>query len=404
MKITSVLMMSATMLVTMPVVAFEIDPHVPPEIVVGGRALGTVDALRQESGDGSRSEETVNIDDSSLLFGFAKHLHNDRAYGFGAFGFKALGDSAIGDSVFLHQAHAGLGGRQWELRVGRTGLPNTLLRFPTIRDDDLLAYTHVPNARLEGGSGTLNLYGEQLAADWWFTPYTGMTAAVTARPEGEPGSARYGSFNGGMLGVRYRVPETMNIDRGLTFGGLMVDVQPFDERAGLEDGELVTVLAGLGFNLSGHPERLWQLDAQLMWSEGEDTGSLADPLQRARSDSTAGVVSVRYRHRPYLQQRWQAALTLAAQEYREFDSAGRYAVTPSVAWRLGNGIDAVAQLVHERYQGDLRRDIGLEHETRIQLGVSLRFDHTFNRSVGRRDDILFLEHDILLPGPSFGGH
>ncbi len=391
--------------VTAPVTAFEIDPHVTPEIVISGRALATLDLESAErTADGSTSDERLNIGDSSLLFGFAKHLHNDQTYGFGAFGFKALGSSAMNESLFLHQVYAGVGGRQWELRLGRTNLPNTLLRFPTVRDDDLLAYTHAPNARLEGSSDTLSLYGEQLAADWWFTPRVSMTAAVTARPEGAPGDPSYGSFNGGAAALRYHVPDTVDIDRGLTFAGLLLDVQPFDERAGLDDGELVTLQAAARFNISGHPERLWHLDTQLMWSTGEDDDSLATPLERARADSVAAVASVRYRHRPYLQQRWQAALTLAAQDYRGFDDATRYAAVPSIAWRLGNGIDAVAQVSHERYQGDLREGLGLEHDTRVQFGISMRFDHTFNKSVGRRDDILFLEHDMLLPGPRFGGH
>lgn len=390
---------------TAPVTAFEIDPHVAPEIVISGRALATADLESTErTADGSTSDERLNIGDSSLLFGFAKHLHNDQTYGFGAFGLKALGHSASSDTVFLHQIYAGVGGRQWELRLGRTNLPNTLLRFPTVRDDDLLAYTHAPNARLEGHSDTLSLYGEQLAGDWWFTPRLSMTAAVTARPEGAPDSPGYGSFNGGAAALRYHVPETMDVDRGLTFAGLLVDVQPFDERAGLEDGELVTVQAAARFNISGHPERLWHLDTQLMWATGEDGDSLAGPLERARADSAAAVASLRYRHRPYLQQRWQTALTLAAQDYRGFDDATRYAVVPSVAWRLGNGIDAMAQITHERYQGDLRQALGIEHDTRVQFGISMQFDHTFNKSVGRRDDILFLEHDMLLPGPRFGGH
>ena len=405
MKQHALMMTGALLTVALPASAFEIDPHVPPEIVIGGRGLATVDFEQMERpDDGSTSDETVNVEDSSLLFGFAKHLHDDNHYGFGAFGFKALGDTDMNESVFLHQAYAGVGGRQWEARAGCTGLPGNLVRFPTVRDDDLLAYTHVPNARLEGHSDTLTLYGEQVAADWWFTPYFGMTAAALARPEGEPDNPRYGSFNSGSLGLHYRVPETMDTDRGLTFAGLSVDVQPFDERDDLDDGDLVTVQLGAGFNVSGHPERLLHLDTQLMWSQGEEYGSLSDPLERARSDAATAVASLRYRHRPYLQQRWQAALTVAGQDYGDFDNARRYAVMPSFAWRLGNGIDAVAQVAHERYEGDLREGIGLEHETTVQFGISMQFDHTFNKSVGRRDDIIHLEHDMLLPGPSFGGH
>ncbi|WP_290650550.1 hypothetical protein [Aquisalimonas sp.] len=401
----ALMMAGALLTVALPASAFEIDPHVPPEIVIGGSGLATVDFEQlQRVDDGTTSEELLNIDDSSLLFGFAKHLHDDNHYGFGAFGLKALGESEIGESVFLHQAYAGVGGRQWEVRVGRTGLPGNLVRFPTVRADDLLAYTHVPNARLDGESDTLTRYGEQLAADWWFTPYFGMTAAALARPEGLAGDPRYGNLNSGSLGLHYSVPETVDTDRGLTFAGLSVDVQPFDERGGLDDGDLVTAQLGLGFNISGHPERLLHLDTQLMWSQGEDSGSLAGDLERARSDATAAVASLRYRHRPHLQQRWQAALTVAGQDYSDFDNARRYAVLPSIAWRLGNGIDAVAQVAHERFEGDLRRDIGLEHETTVQFGISMQFDHTFNKSVGRRDDVIHLEHDMLLPGPSFGGN
>ncbi len=396
----------AALTASAPLAALEIDPHVPPEIVVGGRALGTVDLESEQRRERGRDTDSgVNIEDTSLLFGLSKYLHDDAHYGFGAFGLKALGDSEINDSVFLHQAFGGVGGDRWEVRIGRTNLPNMLLRFPTIRDDDLLRYTHVPNARLEGESDTLTLYGEQLAADWYFTPLFVGSVAATARPEGEPASADYASFNGGAISLRYYVPETVDVARGLTFAGVLVDFQDLDRRAGERDGNLVALTGALGFNLTGNPEALMHLDTQVIWTDGESVTGLDTPLARARTDSLAGVASLRYRHRPYLQQRWQAALTVAGRDYRDFSGARSYAIAPSMAWRLGNGVDLMTQVVHERYDGDAARGIGLDHESRIQVGVSFVFDHTFNPSVGRRDDILRLEHDMLWPGPgSPGGH
>lgn len=101
----------------------------------------------------------------------------------------------------------------------------------------------------------------------------------------------------------------MDAERDLTFAVLSVDVPPFDQRPGMEDGDLVALQLGAGFNVNGHPQRLLHLDTPLMWTQGEDYGSLAGDLEQTPSDATAAVASLRYCHRPYLQQRWQAALT-----------------------------------------------------------------------------------------------
>jgi hypothetical protein len=160
----------------------------------------------------------------------------------------------------------------------------------------------------------------------------------------------------------------------------------------------------VSFNLSGNPEATWWLDSQLLIVRGEEVGSLAHGFQRARADRSAAVAALRYAHRPYLQTRWQAALTLAAQDYGDFDAARSYAVVPSWAWRVGSEIDVVAQIAWQRWEGDLAAATGADDQFAAQVGVRIGFDHTFNPSVGRRDDILHLEHNMLWYGPRLGGH
>ena len=114
--------------------ALEIDPNVIPEINLGGRALATAGWARiTDAASSAENASTLNISDSSLILGFSKYLFSNRDYGYATFGFKTSeDDSDLKDDIYIHELSAGLGGERYEVRLGRTRLPNTLLRFPQI--------------------------------------------------------------------------------------------------------------------------------------------------------------------------------------------------------------------------------------------------------------------------------
>jgi hypothetical protein len=386
--------------------ALEIDPHVPPQVDIGGRALATAGALRTRHDDGTRDRASaLDIADSSLLFGFSKYLFDGGRYGFAVIGVKVPEDDTdLRDDLYLHELHAGVGGRNYEIKLGRSRLPNTLLAFPTLRDDDLLEFTHVGNAFSHAHAEEYQVFGGLVSGTWfWPAPRLAANAALTARTETDTAGVRVASddFNGGSLTVAYDVPEDIKFDRGLRYAALGWDRQ----RVRLPgDPHRDAWLAGLAVNLNSNPEATWNLDLQGIVSRGVAVPDLGSGLDRARAESRALAAALRYGHRPHLQTRWQAALTVGWKDYPGFDAARAWAIAPSYAYRLGSGVDFVAQYVYRDHADGLATATGVQREQRVHAGLSFAFDYTLNKHVGRRDSILFLEHDMLDIGPIGGGH
>ena len=396
-----------------PLAALEIDPDVAPEVAIGGRAVVTGNYIdRDLATGGNDSGGEFEFSDSSLLFGFSKYLFNDVDYGFATIGIKAPEDDTdLKDDIFLHELHVGIGARRSELMLGRSRLTNTLIQFPTLRDDDLLDYTHVANASSNAEAEEDTVYGVLLRGNYYVPQHKlAFTGAVTARAE--TAAARLGdtdresrtNINGVSLGVAYDVPEAIKFDRGLRYAGLSWDAQRADEFTGTDKETIHSVIAGLSYNLSDDPEASWALDAQGIYTAGTSVPSLGQPMFRARADSYAVVAALRYADRPYLQTRWQAALTVAYKNFTDFDDAGSLAVVPSFAWRMGSGIELVAQYRYIDNGRALALGVGRDTEHAVMAGLTFGFDFTLNESVGQRGSILNLEHDMLDLGPIGGGH
>jgi hypothetical protein len=394
--------------------ALEVDPKVAPEINFFGRALATANYTDKDLGAaGDDSGADADIFDSSLVFGFSKYLFNDTDYGFATFGLSIPeDDSDLNDDIFLHQLQIGIGGSNSELMLGRSRLPaNTLIQFPTIRDDDLLDFTHVANASSNREAEEDTIYGGQLRGTlYWpgtsFFSFAALTARVETDVANLADTARKSStnLNGLSVGLAYDVPEAIKFDSGVRYAGVAFDVQQVDELSGTGEDELIALLGGLSYNLTDNPERAWALDLQGIYIFGISAPGLAGPVTRARAESWSVAAALRFARRPYLQTKWQAALTVALKDYSDFDDATSFALAPSIAWRLGSGIEALAQYRFVANDGVLGAGLGLNSSHHVSFGLSFSFDATFNESVGQRNAILNLEHDMLDNGPILGGH
>lgn len=409
MKVYASTLLATALACVAPAYALEIDPLVHPEINLGGRAIVSTDFESTTLANGARDRNNrLDISDTSLLFGFSKYLFNSRDYAFATAGFKSVeADTDLRDDIYLHQLFAGIGGKRYEILLGRTQLPNTLLSFPTLRDSDLLAYTHVGNAQVNAHAEEYQIYGGQVRGQYWFSAFVSARAAVTARAASDPANpARVLSdnFNGGTVTLAYDAPEAIKFARGLRYAGISVDSQRFDPLLGEIKGKTTALLAGLSLNLNSQPEYSWNLDLQGIVNRGEAVTSLAQTFQRARADSQAMVAALRYRHSPALQTRWQAALNLGWKDYADFTDASSIVIAPSYTYRLGSGVDFTGQYLYQRNQGVLATATGIDSEHRLMLGLSFAFAHTFNETVGERGDILNIEHNMLDFGPAGGGH
>ncbi|MBE0510053.1 MAG: hypothetical protein K0A95_02035 [Chromatiales bacterium] len=394
-------------LAAVPAHGLEIDPHVAPQVDIGGRALVTAKLHRQDlAAGGSDTDRELEFADSSLLFGFSKYLFDSERYGFAAIGFKALEDEDdhdIRDDIYLHQLFAGIGGKRYEMRMGRSNLPNSLVAFPTLRDDDLMDFTHVGNAFSHAHDEVYQLYGGLIQGTWfWPTQRLSATGSLIARTETDGSGSRTGSsnFNGYNLRLAYDVPEAIKFDRGLRYAALGWDRQDLKDG----QGELDAIQLGAVFNLNDNPEATWNLDLQASWINGVTVPDLASLNHRSKASQKSMVMALRYGHRPWLQTRWQAALNLAWKDYDDFANASAWTVAPSLMYQLGSGVNAMAQYQYRSQASTLAAATGSERDQRLYLGLSFDFDHTMNKQMGNRQGIMSLEHNMLDVGPARGGH
>jgi len=389
--------------------ALEVDPAVPPEINIGGRLVATADATSEKAvAGGTERDSNSSIADSSLLFGFSKYLFDDRRYGFAVLGLKIPDDDTdLKDDIYIHEAHVGIGGPDYEVKLGRSQLGNTLIAFPTIRDDDLQDYLYVANGSSNAEAEEYQQFGSVIAGSWWLARRVQLDGGITGRTRTDAGGTRQTSadFNGGYLGVAYSVPEAIKFDRGLRYAGVRLDTQHANVPGlGLPKETLTALIGAVSLNLNDYPEATWNLDAQVILNDGATVPDLSTHASRARAKSRAVAVALRYGKRPALQTRWQAALNLAWKDYADFSSASAYTIAPTYLYRLGSGVEFVAQYLYTHNDSTLAAAVGHEREQKIQFGLSFAFDNTFNESVGERGSILNLEHDTLDIGPRGGGH
>jgi len=389
--------------------ALEIDPNVMPEVNLGGRVIATVNANRAKDAAGSRDgDEHMDFSDSSLLLGFSKYLFDSRRYGFAVIGFKIPEDGTdLKDDIYFHELHAGVGGASWEAKLGRSRLGNALISFPTLREEDLLAYTHVGNGSSNAEAEEYQLFGNVIAGNWWFTKALSVDAGITGRTVTDVAGARTSGdqLNGAYLGLAYDLPESIKVGRGVRYAGLRFDTQEAQEiDAMLPKDRMNALIGALVVNLSGNPESTWVLDLQAIMNHGASVTDLASEAARARAKATSVATSIRYGYRPALQTHWQVALTLAWKDYPDFSDATAWAIVPSLAYRLGSGVDFLAQYRYSDYDSTLAAALDRKSEQMVWLGLQFALDATFNETVGERKSILNLEHNMLDIGPMGGGH
>jgi len=400
---------TAMLVATTSTQALEIDPRVIPEINLGGRVIATVNADRATDSAGVRNgDENLDVSDSSLLLGFSKYLFDSTRYGFAVIGFKIPeAGTDLKDDVYFHELNVGVGGPRWETKLGRSRLGNSLISFPTLREEDLLAYTYVGNGSSNAEAEEYQLFGNIIAGNWWFTPTLSLDAAITGRTVTDVAGVQTSGdqLNGGYVGVAYDLPESMKVNRGVRYAGLRVDTQEAQEiDATLPKDRVTAVIGALVANLSGNPESTWVLDLQAIINNGAPVSDLASDAARARAKATSVATSIRYGYRPALQTHWQAALTLAWKDYHDFSDATAWAIVPSLAYRLGSGVDFVAQYRYSDYDSTLAAALDRKSEQKLWLGLQFALDATFNETVGERKSILNLEHNMLDIGPMGGGH
>ena len=134
------------------VMALEVDREVLPRITLGGRLITTLDSDYEGTGAG------INMGDSAIAARFDKRMFENGVAG------AVLGIKEDGGSAKFNQMHVFFWNQDFEVLAGRTRLPNTLVEFPLIRDDDMMPMTHVGNA--SSNDEYDQTYGKVFSVDW----------------------------------------------------------------------------------------------------------------------------------------------------------------------------------------------------------------------------------------------
>jgi hypothetical protein len=199
------------------------------------------------------------------------------------------------------------------------------------------------------------------------------------------------------LGWRYEQAEEYQYLKPIRHAGILLDRQKVSLGSG--DEWMNAFITGIEFNLNERPDQNWSMAAQAIFNEGVGTITSADILHdnldavsnRARAESDALVLSIKYTRRPHLLTRWYAALNLAYKDYKQVNDAEQWSLAPVFMYRLGQGADLLGQLVYTDYGTGL----GGGSDTSIQLGLSFSLESSFNENIGERNSIMNLEHGYI---------
>ena len=362
--------------------ALEVDREVLPRITLGGRIISTVDSVDFDTD--STKEGEINIDDSALLLRFDKRL-----YGGGVAG-AVLGFREEGDSVQFDLANAFFWDQDFEINLGRTRLRNTLIEFPTLRDEDLIAYTHVGNT--QSNLELDQIYGKQISFDWFVDKKNQSLGIWAGSRTEQPGILGRSGFDSYGVGYVFELPEDFRYVKRLRHAGIMLDRQKVSVTG--NDQWLNALIFGVEFNLNINPLENWSVGVQAIANNGVAAGNLVGDnavSNRARTKSNAIVTSLRYTARPKLLTRWQAALNFGYKDYSDVNNASQWTLAPSFVYVLGQGVDLISQISYT----DFDTNLGNGSDTMLQVGLSFSFDARFNDNIGERNSILNLEHGYI---------
>jgi hypothetical protein len=378
---------TSLLIIAQQAAALEVDREVLPRMTLGGRILATVDAVDLDS-DPTKEDE-INLDDSSVLMRFDKRMYQDGVAG------AVVGFNDFEEGLRFHQLFAFYWNQDINAEIGLTRIRNSIVEFPIIRDDDLLSYTHVGNA--SSNEEFDQLYGKHIAFDWYVDRKIQKVGVWTGTRENEDGFNAPDGFDYYGAGYVYEQPEDLRYVKWIRNAGLVYDTQKV--RVGGSDEWMGAWVAGVEFNLNMNPLSNWSMGLQAISNEGAGSVTVADinysnpdaVSNQARAKSNSLVASLRYTGRPMLLTRWQTALTVAYKDYSDVNDATQWSVVPNVVYRLGQGVDLLAQYKYTDYGNGL----GGGSDNTFQLGVSFSLEAMVNDNIGERDSIINLEHGYI---------
>lgn len=376
------------------------SPSVAPQIEIDGVGVGTLEGgLRRqaEQGGGQSASSRVNLSDSALILGASQRLYKPGAIGSLVIGGETTDQTNSGNAnnqVFLHEAFVDYQARHAEAYLGRTNTPTKFIQFPTLRGDDLINFTDLPDPYSNGVNTEEARYGNVAAV----TLNQNLRDFVNLHVQH---LIRTASDIGDDQGLNsYGVTYMHEPPPGLEAIQKVVSYQLGYERQsiGRAQGGAADIIYGGGvINLRPSPVNRVTLSLQDIYSTGNDLSKFASLPDTFRAASNTAAASLAYLHSPFGKPGFQVALTAGYKSYSKIHDAGSYAVALTGVKRLGDGFDLVGQYAHIHRNSALAAVSGGASDNSVQVGFVFNFTTIFNRTIGPRRSLLNLQHQYI-PG------
>ena len=369
-----------------------------PEIQLGSRGVISFNGIFSSE---DNTSEASDFSDTSLMIGFRQKLYCDWR-GQMVIGFQFPdADSNLGQ-VLYHQTFIQLEDKSHILKFGRSRVRNTLIEFPTLRDDDAIYFTDVLNPFSLGKNSEGSQYGNVLEAShvfgkrFWLNIHGEHFVEVPALlNDSEPDFG----FNAVGAMLEYRVPETQRWNRevldqiGIGFNGFLTardeDESKFDE-----------ILKNIMFSavLNVHPDPVHFLDFrhQTIYNVGfGEVERLDNYTDMTRASSLATFTSLRYLYRRLEHPTAQLSLGFGYKTFPDLsETADQIQLIANMFYRMGENFDVGLQFQYRHNSDDLKKLLG-EKEGIIQLSLIYSVDQSWNDQFDDRDSVLSLEHGYI---------
>ena len=374
------------------------QPSVAPQIEIDGVGVTTLDlGLRRQydAGGNQSSSSRVNLSDSALLLGASERLYKPGAVGSLVIGGEATDQTNSGNlnnQLFLHQGYADYQDRNVEGYVGRTNVPTKFIQFPTLRGDDLITFTDLPDPFSSGANTEEPRYGNVAAV----ALTRNLRDFVNAHVQHLIHSA--GDVNNDQGLDSYGVDVLHEPPPGLEAIQKVVSYQLGYERQsiGRAQGGAANIVYGGGvLNLRPSPVNRVTLSAQDIYSTGNGLRRFAALPDSFRADSNTLAASLAYLHSPFGIPGYQVSLTAGYKNYSRVHDADSYGLALTGVKRVGDGFDLVAQYTYQHRNAALASQYGGGADNAVQVGFVFNFTSIFNQTVGPRRSLLNLQHQYI---------
>ncbi|HDY74983.1 MAG TPA: hypothetical protein ENH49_00505 [Candidatus Marinimicrobia bacterium] len=388
-----------TILIVLFVVSMTpIFPQVSPEIQLGVRGLTSIN---MDIVTDNTTSAVNDFSDTGILLGFRQKLYNQYRGQF-VIGLQFPdADSDLGQ-VFFHQTFLKVENKSNILKMGRSRVRSSLIEFPTLRDDDALAFTDVLNPFSAGENTEDNQFGNVLELAhvhnqrYWFRIHG---EHFTQTPIAPATSETDFSLNSVGFSFVYRVPETELWNRpviqqvGIGYNNYLMDKSNVSNEY---SETLGNVILSTIMNLRRDPVHFWDIRSQIISNLGFDNiNEIATYGELTRARSIGNFTSLRYIYRKLERPTVQLSVSGGYKTYPDLtNTSSQMQVVGNIFYRLGENFDAGVQVQYQSNKGDLINIFGNE-ETRVQFSLIYSIDQLWNNQFDDRESLLNLEHGYI---------